>query len=87
MSLYTHSPIRLHGVVLNYLSTGTTLLSRFMRAEQQLVFGVLEEACLLFNLLVYLKLKDKVRRLISVYKVGEREVYVITCTITNFACS
>jgi hypothetical protein len=26
MDLYIHSPIRLHGVVLNYLSTGTTLL-------------------------------------------------------------
>jgi hypothetical protein len=25
MDLYIHSPIRLHGVVLNYLSTGTTL--------------------------------------------------------------
>jgi hypothetical protein len=26
MNLYIHSPIRLHGVVLNWLSTGTTLL-------------------------------------------------------------
>jgi hypothetical protein len=26
MDLYIHSPIRLHGVVLKYLSTGTTLL-------------------------------------------------------------
>jgi hypothetical protein len=25
VGLYIHSPIRLHGVVLNYLSTGTTL--------------------------------------------------------------
>jgi hypothetical protein len=25
VDLYIHSPIRLHGVVLNYLSTGTTL--------------------------------------------------------------
>jgi hypothetical protein len=25
MDLYIHSPIRLHGVMLNYLSTGTTL--------------------------------------------------------------
>jgi hypothetical protein len=25
MNLYIHSPIRLHGVVLNYLSAGTTL--------------------------------------------------------------
>jgi hypothetical protein len=25
VALYIHSPIRLHGVVLNYLSTGTTL--------------------------------------------------------------
>jgi hypothetical protein len=25
MDLYVHSPIRLHGVVLNYLSTETTL--------------------------------------------------------------
>jgi hypothetical protein len=27
MDLYIHSPIRLHGVVLNYISTGTTLPS------------------------------------------------------------
>jgi hypothetical protein len=25
MDLYIHSPLHLHGVVLNYLSTGTTL--------------------------------------------------------------
>jgi hypothetical protein len=29
MCIYIHSPIRLHGVVLNYLSTGTTLLFYF----------------------------------------------------------
>jgi hypothetical protein len=28
VDLYIHSPIRLHGVVLNSLSTGTTLLYR-----------------------------------------------------------
>jgi hypothetical protein len=27
MDLYIHSPIRLHGLVLNYLGTGTTLPS------------------------------------------------------------
>jgi hypothetical protein len=32
VDLYIHSPIRLHGVVLNYLSTGTTFIG----------FGVLE---------------------------------------------
>jgi hypothetical protein len=30
MGLYIHSPIRLQGVVLNYLSTGTMLLFTFM---------------------------------------------------------
>jgi hypothetical protein len=29
MDLYIHSPIRLHGAVLNYISTGTTLPSLF----------------------------------------------------------
>jgi hypothetical protein len=29
VDLYIHSPIRLHGVVLNLLSTGTTLLLRY----------------------------------------------------------
>jgi hypothetical protein len=29
-SIYIHSPIRLHGVVLNYLNTGTTLLFVFI---------------------------------------------------------
>jgi hypothetical protein len=29
VELYIHFPIRLHGVVLNYLSTGTTLIFTF----------------------------------------------------------
>jgi hypothetical protein len=30
MDLYIHSPKRLHGVVLNWLSTGTTILYLFL---------------------------------------------------------
>jgi hypothetical protein len=36
MDLYIHSPIRLHGVVLNKLSTGTTLPFTFYIMEYTL---------------------------------------------------
>jgi hypothetical protein len=35
LDLYIHSPIRLHGVVLNQLSTGTTLLLPFARSADR----------------------------------------------------
>jgi hypothetical protein len=38
---YTHSPTRLRGVVLNYLSTGTTELEKFERkSRSQLTFDL-----------------------------------------------
>jgi hypothetical protein len=40
VDLHVHSPIRLHGVVLNYLSTGTSLLLPYIR-EYNTNYGLL----------------------------------------------
>jgi hypothetical protein len=43
MDLYIHFPIHLHGVVLNYLNTGTTLPTQLLGSVDKLGLTVLAD--------------------------------------------
>jgi hypothetical protein len=49
MDLYIHFPIRLHGVVLDYLSTGTALLTDIVTSVLKLAFSEYSEIIYLLS--------------------------------------